>query len=109
MKTKILQQKEIASEIKSIKSELGDKIQRLTSIEDAPDIQPINVESFREKEIYYIVLSYQNWMRSHKGHLDKNTDFRYRDGDKENFILHAQSTDKILFFTERGYFYIKCR
>tara|TARA_B100002051_G_scaffold275543_1_gene319950 strand:- start:1135 stop:3339 length:2205 start_codon:yes stop_codon:yes gene_type:complete len=105
LESKELQQKEIASEIKSIKSELGDEIQRLTSIEDAPDIQPINVESFREKELITIVLSYQNWIRSHKGHLDKNTDFRYRDGDKENFVIHAQSTDKILFFTERGYFY----
>ena len=50
-------------------------------------------------------MSNQNWIRSHKGHLDKNTDFRYRDGDKENFVVHAQSTDKILFFTESGYFY----
>ena len=100
-----MQQKKLLLKLSPLRSELGDEIQRLTLIEDAPDIQPINLESFREKELITIVLSYQNWIRSHKGHLDKNTDFRYRDGDKENFIIHAQSTDKILFFTERGYFY----
>ncbi len=103
LKSKTLQLKQISSEIKSIKNDLGDKIKRLTKIEEAPNVQPIDLENFKEKELITIVLSNQNWIRSHKGHLDKSSHFRYRDGDKEKFIIHANSTDKILFFTERGY------
>ena len=50
-------------------------------------------------------MSDQNWIRSHKGHLDIKSDFRYREGDKGKLIIHASTTDKILFFSNKGFFF----
>ena len=95
----------ISTDIKKIKLDLGKKIDRLTLIDTAPIIEPINFEKFIENEPITIVLSDENWIRSHKGHLDLNSEFRYREGDKEKFVIHASTTDKILLFSDRGYFY----
>ena len=105
LKDKSNQMLTVSKEIKKIKSDLGKKIERLTSIENAPDIEPLNFESFIEKESITIVLSDQNWIRSHKGHLDIKFDFRYREGDKGKLIIHASTTDKILFFSNKGFFF----
>ena len=105
LNNKIKQMDLISSDIKKIKLDLGKNIDRQTIIESAPKIEPVNIEKFIEKEPITIVLSNQNWIRSHKGHIDLNSDFRYREGDEQKFIIHTFTTDKVLLFSEKGYFY----
>ena len=54
-----------------------------------------------------IVLSDKGWIRAAKGHLDEKAaaELKYKEGDEKKFVLHAQSTDKILVFATNGRFY----
>ena len=44
-------------------------------------------------------------IRAMKGHLDLDSEFKYKEGDGPAFVLHAETTDKILLFAENGRFY----
>ncbi|MEL7445691.1 MAG: DNA topoisomerase IV subunit A, partial [Pseudomonadota bacterium] len=45
------------------------------------------------------------WIRAAKGHVDLAQEFKYKEGDELAFILHAQTTDKLLIAAENGRFY----
>ena len=92
----------MSREIKSLKKDFGDLVNRRTSIEDIPDVEDFNEDHFVLKEPITIILSEQGWVRSQKSHLDKDIELKYREGDKESFIVHALSTDKIIFFADNG-------
>lgn len=69
---------------------------------------PITVdldEAMIEKEPITIVCSKQGWVRGMKGHGLDTKNFKYKDGDKEGFVLEAQTTDKLLVFGTNGRFY----
>lgn len=100
----------IADEIKSIQKIFGKKTNigaRRTSFEVKENMdQFIQTEILIEKEPVTIICSKLGWLRSLRGHSDNVTeDIKYKDGDKEQFALKAFTTDRILFFTERGKFY----
>ena len=40
-----------------------------------------------------------------KGHLGPDADIKYKEGDKDRFILHAETTDKLILFGTDGRFY----
>ena len=40
-----------------------------------------------------------------KGHLDDTSGLTFKDGDKQRFVFHAQTTDKILLLASSGKFY----
>ena len=92
----------ISADIKKIKKDFGDLIKRRTDIEEMPDIDDFNEDQFLVKEPITIILSEQGWIRSQKGHLDNDTELKYREGDEENFKIHALTTDKIVFFADNG-------
>jgi topoisomerase-4 subunit A len=54
-----------------------------------------------------VVLSDKGWIRAAKGHLDDKQaeELKYKEGDGKKFVLHAQSTDKVLLFGSNGRFY----
>ncbi len=79
---------------------------RRTVIGDVP--APIAVDldaAMIEKEPITIICSAQGWLRAMKGHGLNAGDFKYKDGDREAFILEAQTTDKLLVFGTNGRFY----
>jgi topoisomerase IV subunit A len=92
----------ISHEIKSLKKDFGDLVNRRTSIEDIPEVDDFNENHFVLKEPITIILSEQGWVRFQKSHIDKDVELKYREGDKELFIVHALSTDKIIFFADNG-------
>ena len=47
----------------------------------------------------------KGWIRAMKGHQDLESEFKYKEGDGPAFILHAETTDRILLFAENGRFY----
>src|SRR5690606_8990261 len=63
----------------------------------APVIDNIE-EMMVEKEPITVILSAKGWIRAMKGHEIERKDLKYKDGDKEGFILEAQTTDKIVLF-----------
>lgn len=108
LKSDDAQWKKISDELREVrkifdpKSDLG---RRRTDIADAPDIEDIDLEILVEKEPVTIVLSEKGWVRTMKGHVEDAKSVKYKDGDREGFIVHAQTTDKLMLFVTNGKFY----
>ena len=58
-----------------------------------------------EKEPVTVILSQKGWIRGAKGHLPLDQDFKYKEGDGPAFVIHAQTTDKLLLATDKGRFF----
>lgn len=103
------QWKKISSEIKAIREKYGPKTllgARRTHFAEAPshDLQDIQ-QAMIEKEPVTIVVSEKGWLRAMKGHLPDFSTLTFKEGDKLKLAFHAETTDKILFFTTGGKFY----
>ena len=98
----------ISDEIKQTKKEYGDKNEignRRTIIDENPVDIDIPLESMIEKEPITIVCSKNGWVRGLKGHVSDKTEIKYKEGDKEGFVLKAQTTDKLLVMSSSGKVY----
>jgi len=78
---------------------------RRSDMGEAPPEQTISFESMIEKEPVTIICSKMGWIRAMKGHLDKDAEVKFKEGDGPAFSLHAQTTDKVLLFGTNGRFY----
>ena len=99
----------IKKQIKIMADEYGPKTElgkRRTEIGSEPEDIDIDLdEALIEKEPVTVVCSAQGWIKAMKGHNVTAEDIKYKDGDKEKFILEIQTTDKILLFASNGRFY----
>ncbi len=110
LKDEKLQWGRIADEVKETQKKFGAKTElgrRRTELADAPAEVEHAVEDFVEREPITVVLSDKGWIRAAKGHLDDKAaaELKYKEGDEKKFVLHAQSTDKVLVFGTNGRFY----
>ncbi len=108
LKSDDLQKERLSEEIKAVKQAFGPKTdlgRRRTDFADAPEVEDIQPEDFVEKEPITVVCSEQGWIRSLKGHLEADTDLKFKEGDGPKFFVHAQTTDKLLVFATNGKFY----
>tara|TARA_B100000686_G_scaffold336919_1_gene407383 strand:+ start:96 stop:2345 length:2250 start_codon:yes stop_codon:yes gene_type:complete len=73
---------------------------------EVKDIE-IPTETLIEREDITIVCSEKGWIRTMKGHWeeDKIKGLSYKDGDREKFAFHAETTDKVIVFATNGRFY----
>ena len=71
----------LIDEIKEIKNSFKNKINRMTTFEVAPKIEIPDINKYIEEEPITIILSDQNWIRSQKGHVELNSEFKLREGD----------------------------
>jgi topoisomerase-4 subunit A len=101
-----LQMKEIEKSLKSLLKNFGKETKigaRRTLPGIVPDIDISIEESTIEKEPMTLVLSKKGWIRCFKGHEPQREEtLKYKDGDSEKFILQAQSTDRIICFSNLG-------
>jgi topoisomerase IV subunit A len=98
----------VGDQISEIKKAFGAKTEigrRRTEIGDAPDDVVVPLEALIEREPVTVICSEKGWIRAAKGHLAETGDIKYKDGDRERFILRAETTDKILIFATNGRFY----
>ena len=100
-----MQWQKISSEISEMKAVFTKEDKRRTECADAPEIDFDPNEILVEREAITIICSEKGWIRAMKGHLELDTEFKYKEGDGPGFILHAETTDKILLFAENGRFY----
>lgn len=108
LETPSRQQDKIIKEIEAIKvqfnkdTELG---QRRTLLSNPPEDIVVPLEAIVEREPVTVVCSQKAWVRALKGHGLVAEDIKYKDGDGEQFLLKAETTDKLLVFTSLGRFY----
>ena len=98
----------IAEEIKKIKDKYSKKTalgRRRTDFAEAPCDVEVPLEALIEKEPITVILSQKGWIRCIKGHADLNEDFKFKDDDAKLFVIHAQTTDKIVVLDNKGKFF----
>lgn len=99
-----------------IKRQVGDlkktyeKIPALSSRRSKFDSAPLPVAvdlqaAMIEKEPITVICSSKGWIRAMKGHEINVADLKYKDGDREKFIVTGQTTDKFIAFASNGRFY----
>ncbi|MGE0754366.1 MAG: DNA gyrase subunit A, partial [Alphaproteobacteria bacterium] len=98
----------IGDEIRDMKNNFGARIalgKRRTFFDEPPAGKVIDIEAFVEKEPITILYSNMGWLKALKGHTDDVSDVKYKEGDEGRFLLHAQTTDKLLMLGTDGRFY----
>jgi topoisomerase-4 subunit A len=86
-------------EIFDPKSKAG---RRRCELAEAPAVTEFAPDAFITKEPITVVLSEKGWIRALKGHVDDASTLKFKEGDDAAFVVHAQTTDKILLFASDG-------
>ena len=105
-----LKDERLISEIKEIDAKFGLKTKigkRRTTFSAPPEIaeEVAALESMVEREPITVVCSQKGWIRSFKGHQEPGDAVKYREGDRERFWIHAETTDKLMLFATDGRFF----
>jgi len=98
----------ISEDIKTLKETFSKKTplgRRRTDFAEAPEIDVDLDQAMIEKEPVTVVCSDKGWIRAMKGHIEDVASLTYKDGDAAKFVVHAQTTDKIMLFSSSGKFY----
>ncbi len=76
---------------------------RRTTIGSTPKPIAVDLDAVMiEKEPITIICSAQGWIKAMKGHGHKPADLKYKDGDRGQFLIEAQTTDKVIIFATNG-------
>jgi topoisomerase-4 subunit A len=98
----------VADEIREVRKAFGRDAKggaRRTSFDDAPEIEEVSFEAMIEREPITVVCSEMGWIRAMKGHLAPGAEIKFKDGDGPRFLLHAETTDRLLLFASNGRMY----
>ncbi len=103
-----LQWKKIAGELRDIQKQFGKDAPggaRRTGFADAAFVEDLPLEAMIEREPITVICSKMGWIRALKGHQPLDAEVKFRDGDEGRFVVHAETTDKILLAGANGRFY----
>src|SRR6185312_6905951 len=111
-----LRDEKLIEEVRAIDSKFGGKTEigkRRTDIAGAKDVETLSalaeeaveLAAAVEKEPITIVCSQKLWLRAMKGHQEPSDAVKYREGDRERFWIHAQTTDKLMMLATDGRFF----
>ena len=103
-----LQWTRIGEELRAVRKQFGKGTEagkRRSTFAEAGTVEDVPLEAMIEREPITVVCSQMGWIRAMKGHVALDTALKYKDGDAGRFILHAETTDKLLLFGNNGRFY----
>jgi topoisomerase-4 subunit A len=95
----------IAEEVRDIRRKFGANTplgRRRSEIGTPPEDIEIPSEALVEREAVVVLCSAKGWIRAVKG---PGTDAKYKDGDRERFVVSAETTDKLLALGTNGRFF----
>ena len=98
----------IAAEIGETRKRFGRKTAlgaRRTGVEDAPKPVGVPPHALIEREPITVICSEKGWIRAARGRLADPAGVKYKEGDRERFVLSAETTDRVLIFATNGRFY----
>ncbi|QPC99493.1 DNA topoisomerase IV subunit A [Qipengyuania soli] len=78
---------------------------RRTTIAEAAPAVEFSMDAMIEKAPITVILSQRGWVRGATGHLPLDQEWKFKEGDGPAFVLHAQTTDKLLLAADNGRFY----
>jgi topoisomerase-4 subunit A len=79
---------------------------RRTSLAEAPVIEADALEEPVERLPVTVVCSRQGWVRVLRGHLEDETELKYKEGDGPRFVVRAHSTDRLILISNNGRAYL---
>ncbi len=99
----------VAWEIRNVRKTFGPDTElgrRRTSFAEAPVHAEVDIQTAMiEREPITVVVSQKGWIRAMRGHLADMASLTFKEGDALKSAFHAETTDKILFFSTAGRFY----
>jgi len=98
----------IAEELREVRKAFGKdspRGARRTTFDDVPDVEEVSFEAMIEREPITVVCSEMGWIRAMKGHLAADAELKFKDGDGPRFLLHAETTDRLVLFASNGRMY----
>ena len=75
---------------------------RRSDFDDAPEVEDVSFEAMVEREPVTVVCSAMGWIRALRGHLAADAELKFKDGDGPRFMLHAETTDRLLLMASNG-------
>ncbi len=102
------QRTRLKRDLNALRKEYGPETalgRRRTTIAEAAPTREFSMDAMIEKEPVTVVLSARGWIRAAKGHLPLDAEFKFKEGDGPAWVLHAQTTDKLLVALDNGRFY----
>jgi len=97
----------LGREIADIRRRFGpdtDLGRRRTMIGAPPAAVEIAPAALIEREPITVLCSEKGWLRAVKGH-GNGGETRYKEGDRQRFVIAAETTDKLVVFATNGRFY----
>ena len=98
----------LAEEINQTKEKFGKKTalgRRRSQFADMPEDVDVPIEVMVEKEPITVILSQKGWIRSMKGYVPLTDEFKFKEDDALQSVIHAYTTDKIILFDTSGKFF----
>jgi topoisomerase-4 subunit A len=108
LESPVRQRMRLKRDLNALRKEYGPQTalgRRRTTIAEAAPTREFSMDAMIEKEPVTVVLSARGWIRAAKGHLPLDTEFKFKEGDGPAWVLHAQTTDKLLVALDNGRFY----
>jgi topoisomerase-4 subunit A len=102
------QRTRLRRDLEALKKEYGPDTKlgaRRTTIAEAAPTVEFNPDAMIEKAPVTVILSQRGWIRGASGHIALDQEWKYKEGDGPAFVLHAQTTDKLLLAADDGRFY----
>jgi topoisomerase IV subunit A len=108
LKSDDAQWERISGEIKAIKAKYAKNTplgRRRTDFAAPPEVDFDAEQALVEREPVTVVCSERGWIRAMKGHLETPGELSFKEGDKLKFLVHAETTDKVMLFASTGRFF----
>jgi len=100
------QWKLVGTGLRQVKAALADLNVRRSTFADAPQIDTeAALEAMIVREPITIILSERGWIRAAKGRVEDPSELKFKEGDKLQFLVPAETTDKLLIFASDGRFF----
>ncbi len=99
------QRRSVARDVKSLKTVFARIDQRRTRLDSVPEVEGDPIDMLVEKEPITVICSEKGWIRAAKGHLASDAEVKFKEGDGPAFMVHAETTDRILVAADNGRFY----
>jgi topoisomerase-4 subunit A len=108
LKDEAVRRARLRAEIAAVGRQFGDGPlgRRRTARGEAPAFAGEALEVPLERQPVTVVCSRQGWIRVLRGHVDGGPEVKYKEGDGAHFLLHGQSTDRVLLISSDGRGYL---
>jgi topoisomerase-4 subunit A len=103
------QWKLVAAGLRHVRGQLGPDTplgKRRSIFADAPQVDTeAALEAMIVREPITVILSERGWIRAAKGRVEDPSELKFKEGDKLQFLVPAETTDKLLVFASDGRFF----